>query len=97
MAPIKLIKLSALFPLMPPFIHHKGNSRMNCQRSFALLSRFRRIKKLQSFSGAEARSGRGLVTALLASKHSLCHRSVNNSLNIPPVKTFTQKKVSFLL
>lgn len=61
MARVKLIKLSALVPLMPPFIHQKGNSRMNCQRSFALLSRLRRIKKLQRSPGAEASSGRGLV------------------------------------
>lgn len=97
LARIKLIKLSALFPLMPPFIHQKGNSRMNCQRSFALLSRFRRIKKLQRSPGAEASSGRGLVRALLASERSLWYWSVNNSLNIPSVKTFTHRKVSFSL
>lgn len=61
MARIKLIKPSELFPLMSPFIHHKGNSRMNCQRSFGLLSRFRRIKKLQRSPSAVARTGSGLV------------------------------------
>lgn len=94
---IKLIKPSELFPLMSPFIHHKGNSRRNCQRGFALLSRFRRIKNLQRGPGAEARSGSGLVKTPLASKLSLCHWSVNNCLNIPSVKTFTQKEVSFSL
>lgn len=59
-----MIKLSELFPLMSPFIHHKGNSRINCQRSFALLSRFRRIKKLQRSPNTEAGSGSGLVKTL---------------------------------
>lgn len=97
MARIKLIKLSELFPLMSPFIQHKGNSRMNCQRSFALLSRFRRINKLQRSPGAEARSGSGLIKAPLASKISLQHWSIKNYLNILSLKTFTQKKVSFSL
>lgn len=78
MAHIKMIKLSELFPLMSPFIHYKGNSRMNCQRSFALLSRFRRIKKLQRSPSAEFRSGSGLVKTPLASKLSLQHWSVNS-------------------